>query len=618
MNAKLLVFTFFVLLFATLPSQARWAAKEDATYKVNFERRAVKVRKDGSATTVVQRQVEILKDQARVDMGLLRIEHNATISDLRVLKAFTINGDKRIPVPAKDIETKPLASSGPGFDVINQVTIAFPELKVGSKYYFETEEIGRRATIPNLFEYQTPLYGEWYEEYRVRFESEIPLHARKFDPDDDLTIKTENHAIEISLKRDYYRFPMDETGALPDANAVVCFAVSSIKDWSEFPSLTLKAYETDISSALPARFQSIADVAKTQLTDIDQINSVTSQLADSVRYVGDWRALEGLHHPRGLATVADTGFGDCKDYSVTTAAILRKLGFEANAAWIGRGTNWISSPLSKTNISINHAIVFARKSGRDYWIDPTNLTSFAQGLYPDIANRVALVLYPDRIEVKQTPKLEAQAGAIRIRNELRLDRKTKIEAKGTIEFLGRAALPWTGFEISGNKSNRDYQLIGYIAPADTVSKMSFDGLELKERVVRDLKATFAFDQQLRIATTSIGEGHVIPRNYLAGLFHIRKEDRVTDVTMSDPVMLDVETRITGRQLSFRRNLRCSGQSKWADYSREFKKIGSKYVLRDRYSLKVPILLAADVRTEDFAKFQTKLLSCLSDTVLVFR
>ena len=61
--------------------------------------------------------------------------------------------------------------------------------------------------------------------------------------------------------------------------------------------------------------------AREKKTDVEQLNAVTSGVAESIRYVGDWRLVKGAFNPRPLATIARSGYGDCKDFTVTAGAI---------------------------------------------------------------------------------------------------------------------------------------------------------------------------------------------------------------------------------------------------------------------------------------------------------
>ena len=391
---------FFALicLCLTSPAHARWADEKEAGYSLNFEN--VRYRIDGSAryTVEVEREVSILKDSERTNMGLFRTVYDAHASDFDLLEAYTKNGDKTLRVLPQHVEIKPLASSGPGFDEQRQVTIGFREVNVGSRVYVRYRREVRKAPIPGLFAVEYPLgWGELVRGGEISFDSELPLFFELNDPDHYLEAQQEQkgkrYLLTIRLKKPVYRTVLEEEDTLMSPRALPWLAVSTVERWADFPAATPLAYENIIRAGeLPALFAPIYEKAKKEEGAIAQINSVTSSLAALVRYVGDWAPVEGLNHPRSLQTVADTGFGDCKDFTTVTATILRKLGFETHAAWVNRGKGWVISPISLPTSAYNHAIVYAKKDGKEYWIDPTNTTSFAQGIYPDIANRARVFL----------------------------------------------------------------------------------------------------------------------------------------------------------------------------------------------------------------------------------
>ena len=140
-----------LVLLLSHNTYARWADPSEAVAQVNFEHLVFDIRKDGGHHLIHERQVEILKDSARTDFGLYRLNFDAHATNFRVLAAKTTNGDHVTAVPKSDIEIKALASSGPGFDQMNQVTIAFPEVAVGSKLYLKYEMDIREPQIPGLY-----------------------------------------------------------------------------------------------------------------------------------------------------------------------------------------------------------------------------------------------------------------------------------------------------------------------------------------------------------------------------------------------------------------------------------------------------------------------------------
>ena len=105
----------------------------------------------------------------------------------------------------------------------------------------------------------------------------------------------------------------------------------------------------------------------------DQIDFIVSSLIEKIRYLGDWRPIKGGHIPRSLSVIAKSSFGDCKDLSVSLAAILRKIGFKAQVALIYRDyAHHKSNEFTWSNMAaFNHAIVRAEINNKIYWLDAT-------------------------------------------------------------------------------------------------------------------------------------------------------------------------------------------------------------------------------------------------------
>ncbi len=87
-----------VCAFTFIPqlSVARWASFQDAAFAVNFESAHTKIKRNGAYTNLYERQVEILKESARTDMGLVRITYNENSGGVKIIKAKTIKQRYRI------------------------------------------------------------------------------------------------------------------------------------------------------------------------------------------------------------------------------------------------------------------------------------------------------------------------------------------------------------------------------------------------------------------------------------------------------------------------------------------------------------------------------------------
>jgi len=616
--ARLVFSSLFIYLASS--AQARWAEPADAEAAVNFERVRIHVKKSGASTVEVERQVEILKDSARTSYGLDRLTLQSS-STFELVSAKTINGDRATPVEKHDVEIKPLASSGPGFDRQKQVTIAFPEVSVGSKLYMKYRRTISQPEIPGLYNLHRPLgWNEYVQAWELTIDSEKPLSHEIHDPGSYIKVEKKKNArrLHLQLTKPLLRWIMEEDGARMDPLALVWVGITTAADWSEIPKPTIASYDSTMAAALPAKFEKILAKARTLKDDLEIINLVTSELSETIRYVGDWRLVRGACHPRPLAKIAETGYGDCKDFTVSAGSLLKRLGFEVYAAWVARGRDWIISPLKLAAPYFNHAILFARKNGRDFWIDPTNTTSFAQGIYSDIANRPALVLTPGASELKWIPPQAPENGGIDFRFHLALDKNDVLEARGEFALRGHAAVSMTGAELSSTKKNIDYRFLRWLTDTSQVQSWEVGAYDLKSRIVKDIASSVNYKERWRPILTSAGLGYLVPPTPYLGMFRVRLDDRVSSLRLEDPVLWRREYHFTGRDLVFDKDADCDGQSPWADYSRALKREKNAAVLVDTVKLKVASVPAADLRKPEFADFQSKILRCMQEAVIVFR
>jgi transglutaminase-like putative cysteine protease len=605
------------------PAKARWVDPSEVASKVNFETVRYKIKKGGAYTVDLERQLEIVKDNARADMGISRFQLDFRDTEFELLEAKTINGKEEIPVRKEHIEEKSLASSGQGFDDKRQVTIAFPQVNVGSRLYYKYRRKSLGSGISDLFSVYYPLgWNELVEREELVFESELPLYYEVRDPENKLEVKEEekdgSYLLRMRLKAPFFRQIVQEDKTVMDPLSLIWISVSSAKDWGSFPQGTPKVYQSVIRSELPEEFLPILEKAKAASSELDRINAVTSGLQEMIRYVGDWQGIEGAMHPRPLATVAATGFGDCKDFTSVTAAILNRLGFEAHAAWVGRGVSFLVAPLEKVaSPDINHAIVYARKGGKEYWIDPTNSTSFAQAIYPDIAGRPAIVFLPGEVKYTYTPAMRPEEAKTELKVKLKFGKNEEVDAEGDFRLHGRSALPITGRGLAFSKSQIEYQLINWFVDSSDLRHWKFQDFDLTSRVVKDFYTSFSFREKWVPLTTSLGDGYSLPWNPFFGMFKVRLEERAGDLKLDEPNEWSRTYRLSGRKTELRQASECSGKSKWVDFRRKITLEGGALVVKEDVKLKVAKVPASEVRSKAFAKTQGSLLKCLQRTVAVF-
>ncbi|MGE3262071.1 MAG: DUF3857 domain-containing protein [Bacteriovoracia bacterium] len=617
---------FYLLLSLLLvpPALARWADRKEAGYAIVMETAAYKIKKGGRYSVETAREVEILKDNERLNMGLTRMNFDAHASDYELLEAFTQNGEKKIPVRAQHIEIKPLASSGAGFDEQRQVTIAFPDVNVGSHVHYRYRRVIKSPPIQDLFAVQYAVgWGELQRGMILTYESEVPLYYELNDPEQVLEATSGKEGdlftLKIELKKPVYKTVTEEDDVNMNAASLPWIAVSTAKDWNSFPVLTPSAYEAILDKGeLPGRFLAIYEKAKLEKKDVDQINSVTSQLAHAVRYVGDWVPVEGLCHPRPLQVVADTGFGDCKDFSTVTATILRKLGFDTHVAWTNRARNWSDAPIRLPTGTYNHAIVYAKKNGREYWVDPTNTTSFAQGVYEDIAGRNALVLDPTNLSPRKISPATANGSLIDIEMNLHFFPKSILKADGNFTLGGRAIIGMTGTSLMWEKSHIDYELVSWLTDPGNLLGWKFPPFDFSSRIVKDFSTKFEFSKRWNPVQTSAGAGFFVPAPPYLGQLQFRRAERISGLYLQDPKTWRRKIRFLGKKALLKNQPSCKIKSAWLDFTRSFRLRGDALELSEELQFKKSPIPLSDIQSPAFATLQEKVADCLQPAIVVFQ
>lgn len=610
---------FIISLLLSSVSNARWAEISEATYAVKKVEVYNKVKVTGAYTTNFYQLTEIKKDAARLQQGLYRFTYNPAAENLVHIEAHTINGRKKIKVKKTDIEIKSLANNGPGFDTLNQVSIAFPNVDVGSKLELKYQIKRTKPTVPQFFsEYFSVGQNRLIENYRETWDAEMNIYAEVHDPEGYLEVKTQKKKIEINLKKPIYKQVVEEKEIHFDPKTLVWVGVSNIQDWKDFPKKTIAAYEEVINSKLPEKFEKIYQAAISIENPIEQMNFVTSKLAEGLRYLGDWRLVKGAFHPHTLEQIVQSGYGDCKDMTVSTASILRKLGYTVHAVFVDRSHEHLKSPLKLPVSRYNHAIVWALKNNQEYWIDPTNFTSSVQRIYPDIANRDAIVLKPTGAVQMYTDQIKPSSKVYKIELDINFKSKSEIDGTGKLQMLGFAAESTTGSGLSNSKAKNDYRLITWATKMSNLTSWSFADYDLTSRIVKDFATDFTFKADWQPVNTSAGKGYLVEAiNAVKGV-NIPLKDRVSSLFLTDPYQYYRKLNFKADNFAHHQKINCEGDTPWFAYKRVFEKANDQLILNDFAELKNNAIVVDDIKSADFKSTQQAFLSCMGDFVLVFR
>ncbi|OFZ56413.1 MAG: hypothetical protein A2428_15695 [Bdellovibrionales bacterium RIFOXYC1_FULL_54_43] len=600
---------------------ARWATPEDAQSEVEFEKVEITVERDGSWTEVAEIQRKILKEDARRHVGIGKLYYNPNIGRIKILEAKTILRGQEYPVRKTEIEDKAVASSSSAFDEIRQVLIGYPKVEIGAQIYLKFER-KEKATVPGLYSSRAVFGTEPVKKASVRIISSIPLRVRVSDPGHDLSISNEKrnglHVVHARTIRPVYRVVREEEHGRLDPDARPGFIVSSAKNWSELEKPLVPAWEKVLSEPLPDSFQKILNQAKSKQTDVEKFNTVTSELAATMTYLGDWRTIRGRYIPRPLSKIAESRQGDCKDFSAATIAILRKLGFKAYAAIVNRGNDYQyekADDLPRLSL-FNHAIVRVYTDNRDYWIDPTNFVSFAQGIFPDISGRRSLVYLPEP-RLEQIPPNSSENGQTFIARQIRHEGDARFSNEISVRLSGTEALSLTGADLRQSKDSLHHRLLNTVTSTKRVQDWKVTTGDLSSRLVQDISYGVSFTSEGSYQT-SAGHALVLPGNFIQSATDLRLENRVSDLFLGQPELLRRETEYVNIEKVGNESLDCEITSPWLEAKRKLTESPRGLLVSDVIALKRALIFNSELKSAEFANVKQDLMRCFENVSVIYR
>lgn len=602
-----------LVLFITPSVEARWAKYEDASVEVEFSNVNINVNRDGTYETEVELQAKILKESGRDRFSLYSLVYNDDSADFTVLEAkTTYNGEEYI-VTEDMMEDKPLASPSKGFDQLRQVTISFPKIEIGTEVYLRYKRVNKKVPVDNFYGLSFSYYGDYLQAENTKINSELPLEIKVNDPREVLEISEKKkkglHSISIALKKAVYENTINEPhNGILNIKHNTWVSLSSLSKWDDLAKKLAPGYHSVINQPLPATFIAIAESAANKNTDEEKINAVTSLLNEKVQYMGDWRTVSGKFFPRDLEKIADSQVGDCKDFSASTAAILQKLGYKVQPILVMRGTTSTSNPEALPNMgNFNHVMLkVTNRDGKIYWIDPTNTVSMAQGIFPDISDRNALVLDSEEADYIKIPAVQGENSKVISHSELTIEDNV-VNEYGQLTVQGEAALGLTGVGLYySDEQLRDsvFRMISGVY-LDEEEKKFLELPDLTLRNVEDLTIKYEFQQKNKIFKTNLGPALNLGDNWLNDVVNTAS-DQVSDLFIGVPKTKESHMIIKDIKIKNCENLNFEIDSPWLYVNRfcKYKNDGTEF--SNLITIKKSFITNEELKTAEYKNLKSEL------------
>lgn len=615
-----------LLIFGMISnSYSRQATVEDTDISIEVNNRDIEVHQNGTFTETIEISAKALKDSGKDKLVSVPLTYNSRNTKLKIIEAKTIKEDKVYPVDLKNIEDKPLASSPQGFDQNNQILIAFPEMSVNAQIYLKYQMINTEAPVPGFFATDFVYgLGQYCKAGHTKVASDIPFFVKVNDPEQYLEVKqfqkNNKHYMDITLKRPIMKAAIDEMFMVTDNKAYPWVTMSTLNEWSKLGERMVKRYDDIVNQPLPELYQNIVKEAEKKQSTIEKINVVTARLSENITYMGDWRTVKGAFVPRNLAEIVKSKLGDCKDMSASTVAILKKLGLKADVAIIYRGVEFNDTPNDLPNMfDFNHAFVRVVEGSEMYWIDPTNFTSFAQGIYPDIADRKTLVLDPVGPHLAKTPALNEKSSQVSLLKKIFLPKTDPdlAHVEGQVTLTGVHALPLVGADLRSSKESINYDIIRAITDETRTIGWKIGNYNLTSRIAEDLNFKFNFTEKHTKINTTAGDAFIVRTQNLINKLLIKTQDRTTGLQLDIPSIYRHETLISKASLVGKIS-NCSVDSPWVQGSRQVMDTADGIKITDELIVKKDKILHQELKTAEYLALQNKVHACFGETALVYQ
>lgn len=614
---------FFLLLLLSTSAFGRWATRGDLPYVVLNEHSDIKVKKDGTYSLIQTLEYEVLKDAGKQRFSLYEMGFDSSTTKITFLEAKVINQNKETKASFDKIVER-FVSKEKGISSEKVVQLPLPNIQVGSRIYLKFKMDISSTVVAEHFSVQFRL-GEFNQadESTMLVESEMPLNVQKSDPFKVLSFneskKDNKYFYEVKLNEPYLKLAVEEASS-PSLSIVTFIRFGSDKDWKRISNNMKDRFEKKLSEKLPVEYETlIAELQKYKSLE-DKVNHLLAHVTKNYNYLGDWQTLDGSFSPRSLQDISKTKFGDCKDFSVITAAILRKLNLKADIALVTRGTSSIIKGISYDLPSMelfNHAIVRLQDKGKVYWIDPTNKVSYGLNHREDIGGRPVLALN-GLATLETIPLNNLEKNSINIKKIVNFNSENSGDVVSEIQMSGVYALAFAGKESDTPKEKLNEAFVKIVSLGEEEVIPEISNYDLKSGLYKQLNIKVNYTAS-KLSVEEDGKRFAALPGFDPTMALLLQDTKkwVGDLYIGEQLEMNKEITLNGIYAS-RRPKGCNISTDWVDYRRKFDFTKSGIKLTEHLHFKKELIEKSKFSTTDFELLQFNLYRCASQNEVQFK
>lgn len=536
-------------------------------------------------------------------------------SRVKHFKAWTVNGKETTEVPGSMIQWTAVSEES-GFSNAINVEVAFPKMNVGSVLAWEYELEETQAPVLGFYSTLYRLDSEYHSAKGFLFEvsSDVPLTAWEHDPAQLFNVESTSRKFSVRLKKDVPHNLVNETYGVLSPKSYPTLMVSTSNSWGKIGQNVRQQYESRLREPLPPSLQKTLAKVKKQKGFFAQVRELNRQLSQQIRYMGDWRGRHSGQLPRSLKAITESQFGDCKDYSLLAARLLRELGYEAHFASVF--ADRIPAPdfyYKNPNNYFNHQIVHVKIGKTEYWVDPT---AQDDGSMVDdaLAGRQALV-WTKKPQMRRIPAYQEIDNGFNYRLTLTPAETSHFAADFSLESWGLES-KFAREENQGDKPLQRWMMIFF--PDVKAQHQQFKTQASPSARPWAYRAQGLGRFENLFDRTPLGEG--LRLGYSGFLRALLDVDGtwLSDFDFGFPSTRSYEVEFKGRHFLTSGDESCRIQSPWLNIQLSLRNEASSAFLSYRESFRSAEIPNAKLKSAEFQELQSQIKNCLASRVLILQ
>lgn len=626
-DLKLTLLLIFLLPFITGKAHARLLDPDETLAVMLNSDITYDVKKDGTYERIYKRSIQIKKQQGIKSWGTFTASYPGDGYEIKKIKATIQNGSDTISVREDKIDISRKGGDESGFDDEQVVTVSYPGVKIGSILNLEMHSKMTKTPIPDYFD-TSRTYGDDIpvQNARLKIISDKKLYFGIFNEKDAFKItenkKNERYIYEAKSTKVIFNrigFELEKYfKEITPRNANLRF--SSAENYSDLAKKIIPSYEKVLQDDLPGDYKNMIEGKDFKGLNLEEkTDYILSKILDSHRYMGDWRTVKGGHVPRKLDEINRTKYGDCKDLSAIVTAIFRKLGYEANIAWIFR--NSVNYPLIKElpyDGEFNHAIVHLRFNGNNYWIDPTNSMSVGLRIRDDIFDRYALILDPKNPRLEKTPLNDPLSSMQKHEKIIYHNKDGSMTDMISISFTGLEADDLN--RVTADIPPKNHPEFWIYVMKNEYPRGAFHDFKLdapSNRISKNIKASAKVTYENFGNETSAGLAYEVNPE-ISWAKNLDLDNTYSDLFLGSPATKIELKELKSVKIIGQNKKTCKVTSRWLDLEKSIAQKGGDVKITTKLVKKKTFIANHEMKEKTFEKFIKDIIECDKDYQIIYK